>query len=167
MSRCFDIHILLQIYSNSSGFNSFWLAHSRYLTSYNAHVQSSRSLLLSYQSTLSTLEKLQRTNVYADTFCIGHDGGLATINGLRLGRLPAVQVEWAEINAAWGCTLLLLKTVAMKIGCDISGYKLVPMGSFSRLEKLSVGEKSTVLELYVFLIKRAAISLRLLNLEFT
>lgn len=85
--------------------------------------------------------------MYADTFCIGHDGGLATINGLRLGRLSAVQVDWAEINAAWGCTLLLLKTIAKKIGCEILGYNLVPMGSFSRIEKAAASEKSTVLEL--------------------
>lgn len=25
-----------------------------------------------------------------DAFCIGHEGGVATINGLRLGRLPDV-----------------------------------------------------------------------------
>lgn len=93
------------------------------------------------------MEKLQRTNVYADTFCIGHDGGLATINGLRLGRLPAVQVEWSEINAAWGYTLLLLKAIAKKIGYELQGYNLVPMGSFSKIEKLNPGDKSTVMEL--------------------
>merc|ERR1712093_25249 len=124
----------------------FWRAHSQYLTEQNAHVQASRSLLLSYTSTLNTLEKLQKTNVYADTFCIGHDGGLATINGLRLGRLPNVQVEWAEINAAWGATLLLLKTIARKLEYEIVGYNLVPMSSFSRIER--TGEKSSVLELY-------------------
>lgn len=105
-------------------------------------------MLLSYTSALNTLEKLQKTNVYADAFNIGHDGGLATINGLRFGRLPAVQVEWAEINAAWGCTLLLLKTIARKLSYEIIGYHLVPMGSFSKIEKLSAsGEKPTVLEL--------------------
>ena len=49
-----------------------------------------------------------------------------TINGLRLGRVPGIpvsitlpflteiyrkQVEWAEVNAAWGQTLLLLYTI--------------------------------------------------------
>jgi len=79
------------------------------------------------------LEKLERTNVYNDAFCIGHDGVFGTINGLRLGRVPGVpvcisqlplkddkadpllQVEWAEINAAWGQTLLLLYTIARKL----------------------------------------------------
>jgi beclin len=71
--------------------------------------------------------------VYNDAFCIGHDGVFGTINNLRLGRVPGVpvrpilyvillqrltspdQVEWAEINAAWGQTLLLLYTIARKL----------------------------------------------------
>jgi beclin 1 len=86
------------------------------------------------------LEKLERTNVYNDAFCIGHDGVFGTINGLRLGRVPSVpvcrpltsvidvcsmnfQVEWAEINAAWGQTLLLLYTIARKM--DFSFEKCV------------------------------------------
>lgn len=40
-----------------------------------------------------TLEKLERTNVYNDAFCIGHDGVFGTINGLRLGRVPGVPVS--------------------------------------------------------------------------
>lgn len=85
-----------------------------------------------YAADSATLEKLERTNVYNDAFCIGHDGVFGTINGLRLGRVPGVpvslmvtlegipsstsrQVEWAEINAAWGQTLLLLYTVARKL----------------------------------------------------
>lgn len=62
------------------------------------------------------LSKLSRTNVYNDAFCIGHDGVFGTINGLRLGRVPNVPVEWSEINAAWGMTLLLLSTIARKVG---------------------------------------------------
>ena len=62
------------------------------------------------------LAKLSRTNVYNDAFCIGHDGVFGTINGLRLGRSANVQVEWSEINAAWGMTVLLLSTIARKVG---------------------------------------------------
>lgn len=85
------------------------------------------------------LEKLQKTNVYSkqtipdvytvryhqkltsapfsdDAFCIGQEDGFGTINGLRLGRLPNSPVDWPEINAAWGHTLLLLHTVARKFG---------------------------------------------------
>ena len=54
---------------------------------------------------------LRKTNVYNDGFYIWHDGLFGTINGFRLGRLPAQQVEWAEINAAWGQVCLLLHTM--------------------------------------------------------
>jgi beclin 1 len=82
------------------------------------------------------LERLQRTNVYNDTFCIGHDGYFGTINGLRLGRLPNQNVEWPEINAAWGQTLLLLATIAERLGYKFQEYRLRPLGSTSRIEKL-------------------------------
>lgn len=51
--------------------------------------------------------------------------------------MPSVAVEWTEINAAWGHTLLLLKTVARKLSLDFRGYRLVPCGSFSKIEKLA------------------------------
>ncbi|KAL2021427.1 hypothetical protein VTK56DRAFT_7180 [Thermocarpiscus australiensis] len=79
------------------------------------------------------LEKLQRSNVYNDTFCISHDGIYATINGLRLGRLSSKPVDWPEINAAWGHALLLLVTVADKLGYRFEGYEPQPMGSTSRI----------------------------------
>lgn len=69
-----------------------------------------------YAANSLELAKLSRTNVYNDAFCIGHDGVFGTINGLRLGRVPGVTVEWSEINAAWGMTLLLLSTIARKVG---------------------------------------------------
>ncbi|GAB1311049.1 Vacuolar protein sorting-associated protein atg6 [Madurella fahalii] len=79
------------------------------------------------------LEKLQRSNVYNDTFCISHDGIFATINGLRLGRLSSKPVDWPEINAAWGHALLLLVTVADKLNYRFEGYEPQPMGSTSRI----------------------------------
>ena len=88
------------------------------------------------------LERLQRTNVYNDTFCIGHDGYFGTINGLRLGRLPNQNVDWSEINAAWGQTLLLLATVAERLRYTFHGYRLRPQGSTSRIEKLEYPQQS-------------------------
>jgi beclin len=55
-------------------------------------------------------------------------------------------VEWAEINAAWGQTLLLLHTIARKLDYKFENYRLVPMGSFSRIERVS-GDKASY-ELY-------------------
>lgn len=79
------------------------------------------------------LEKLQRSNVYNDTFCISFDGYFATINSLRLGRLHNRPVDWPEINAAWGHALLLLVTVAEKLDFKFDGYEPVPMGSTSKI----------------------------------
>ncbi|RIA80362.1 beclin-1 [Glomus cerebriforme] len=94
------------------------------------------SVNLKYDHDAKQLEKLQKTNVYNDTFCIGLDGHFGTINGFRLGRLPNIQVEWSEINAAWGQTLLLLSTIANKLNFTFQTYRLVPLGSFSRIEKI-------------------------------
>ena len=44
------------------------------------------SLRNAYARDSAVLERLERTNVYNDAFCIGHDGIFGTINGLRLGR---------------------------------------------------------------------------------
>ena len=88
------------------------------------------------------LERLQRTNVYNDTFCIGHDGYFGTINGLRLGRLPNQNVDWSEINAAWGQTLLLLATVAERLKFTFQGYRPRPQGSTSRIEKLEYPQQA-------------------------
>ncbi|OTB05630.1 hypothetical protein M426DRAFT_319617 [Hypoxylon sp. CI-4A] len=79
------------------------------------------------------LTKLQRANVYNDTFSIHHDGHFATINGLRLGKLSSKPVEWPEINAAWGQALLLVVTVAEKLEYKFDGYEPLPMGSTSKI----------------------------------
>ena len=85
------------------------------------------------------LELLNKTNVLIDAFPIRYDGDFGTINNFRLGRLPKApvsiatfcvfdvhkplpahiklghmkryQVEWDEINAAWGQACLLLHTM--------------------------------------------------------
>ncbi|KAI8609561.1 Atg6/Beclin [Chytriomyces sp. MP71] len=103
---------------------------------------------LHFRLTVATrgLERLEKTNVYNDAFRIWHDGPFGTINGFRLGRLPNQPVEWNEINAALGLSLLLVDTLASKLGFVFKGYKLVPMGSFSRIEKID-GDKAAY-ELY-------------------
>ncbi|KAI5477096.1 autophagy-related protein 6 [Pseudohyphozyma bogoriensis] len=124
----------------------FWRDHSAYLIEAAALRDRNNSLQMRYTHEVAELEKLKKTNVYNDAFCIGHEAGFGTINKLRLGRLPGAPVEWPEINAAWGHTLLLLHTIARKFGFTFETYKLVPMGSFSRIEKIT-GDKA-VYELY-------------------
>ncbi|KAK0504829.1 beclin 1 protein [Armillaria luteobubalina] len=126
--------------------NEFWRAHNKQALSIDQQTAQLATLRAAYAADSATLEKLERTNVYNDAFCIGHDGVFGTINGLRLGRVPGVPVEWAEINAAWGQTLLLMYTIARKLDYTFDNYRLVPMGSFSRIEK-ATGDKSNY-ELY-------------------
>lgn len=67
---------------------------------------------LQMEHSAAHLKRLQQTNVYHDVFRIWHDGAFGTIGGFRLGRTAETPVEWDEINAAWGQTVLLLKTMA-------------------------------------------------------
>jgi beclin 1 len=146
----------------------FWKSHSEYLLKAATIKDDLQSLQTRYLHDSNQLDKLQKTNVYSpslsshlpfqdgklirgtswtdDVFCIGQEGGLGTINGLRLGRLPTTLVEWPEINAAWGHTLLLLFTIARKYNFTFETYRLIPMASCSRVEKLA-GDKA-VYELY-------------------
>jgi beclin 1 len=92
------------------------------------------------------LEKLTKTNVFNTTFHIWHKDHFGTINNFRLGRLPNIPVEWSEINAAWGQTVLLLHSLANKMNLTFERYRLVPYGSHSYIESLT--DKSKELPLY-------------------
>ncbi|KAF7980732.1 hypothetical protein HWV62_36745 [Athelia sp. TMB] len=122
---------------------NFWRTHTtalltatalRTLASFRRHTQQTRRP-----------ERLERTNLYNDVFCIGHDGVFGTING---GDWGASRVEWSEIHAAWGQTLLLLATIARKLEYTFPAHRLVPNGSFSRIEQLSPPSVKTTHELY-------------------
>ncbi|XP_078385874.1 beclin-1 isoform X2 [Cetorhinus maximus] len=75
-----------------------------------------------------------------------HSGQFGTINNFRLGRLPSVPVEWNEINAAWGQTVLLLHSLANKMELRFQRYRLVPYGNHSYLESLT--DRAKELPLY-------------------
>ncbi|KAJ8066038.1 hypothetical protein OCU04_005131 [Sclerotinia nivalis] len=111
----------------------FWSDRNEFAMKLSEFQNIRDSINLQYDHDSQLLEKLQRTNVYNDTFCISHDGKFGTINGLRLGRLSSVPVDWPEINAAWGHALLLLATVADRLNFKFEGYELQPMGSTSRI----------------------------------
>ncbi|TVU34580.1 hypothetical protein EJB05_16417, partial [Eragrostis curvula] len=75
------------------------------------------------------LELLKRTNVLNDAFYISHDGVIGTINNFRLGRLSGVEVDWDEINAAWGQAALLLHTMAQYFTPEFQVYGYKKLGS--------------------------------------
>ena len=117
--------------------NAFWRDRNAFALQLTSLQNERDALSAAYDHDVQQLERLQRTNVYNDTFCIGHDGFFGTINGLRLGRLPPPQnVDWTEINAAWGTAALLLNTVADKLGFTFRGYRIRPLGSVSKIEKI-------------------------------
>lgn len=120
----------------------FWRERNAFTAELTAFQEERDSLQNQLAHDTKLLESLQRTNVYNDTFCIGHDGHFGTINGLRLGRLPDHPVDWAEINAAWGQVMLLTAIVADKEKCKLQGWKLHPMGSTSKIEKIERPDQS-------------------------
>lgn len=91
------------------------------------------------------LEALNKTNVINDAFYIAHNDIYGTINGFRLGSIQSQPVEWDEINAAWGQTCLVLQTLATHCDFTFPKYRLVPMGSLSRIIRK---EDETVLDLH-------------------
>ncbi|PHH84641.1 hypothetical protein CDD83_1617 [Cordyceps sp. RAO-2017] len=122
---------------------AFWRDRNDFTTRM-AEFQAERdSVNAKYSNDSQLLEKLQRSNVYNDTFCISHDGNFATINGLRLGRLSNKPVDWPEINAAWGHALLLLVTVAEKLGYRFQGYDPQPMGNTSRIVRYEISSPAS------------------------
>lgn len=76
---------------------------------------------------------IKQNNVFNEAFYIWHDGPFGTINGFRMGRLASHEVEWNEINAAWGEAALLLKTLKTCLGVSFSRYQIVPLGSLSKI----------------------------------
>ncbi|RDA86026.1 hypothetical protein CP532_4714 [Ophiocordyceps camponoti-leonardi (nom. inval.)] len=117
---------------------SFWRERNEFATTMAEFQAEKDSVNAKYDNDSQLLDKLQRSNVYNDTFCISHDGSFATINGLRLGRLSSKPVDWPEINAAWGHALLLLVTVAEKLSYRFQGYDPQPMGSTSKIVRHEV-----------------------------
>ncbi|KAF2001147.1 autophagy protein 6 [Amniculicola lignicola CBS 123094] len=116
----------------------FWKGRNDFSTHMSSFQNERDALSARHAHDTQTLTQLQRRSVYNDTFNITHDNHFATINGLRLGRLPSPYVDWPEINAAWGQTCLLLATLAERLGYKFQGYELCPMGSTSTILKLEV-----------------------------
>ena len=124
--------------------NDFWANRNAFNSTLTTFQNERDALTTRHAHDAQILNQLQRRSVYNDTFNITHDNHFATINGLRLGRLPSPYVDWPEINAAWGQTCLLLATLAERLGCKFQGYELCPMGSTSTITRLEVKGGSSV-----------------------
>jgi beclin 1 len=126
--------------------NEFWRNRNAFNSMLTEFQNERDALTTKHAHDAQILNQLQRRSVYNDTFNITHDNHFATINGLRLGRLPTPYVDWPEINAAWGQTCLLLATLAERLGYKFQGYELCPMGSTSTITRLEVKGGSSVAE---------------------
>lgn len=60
----------------------FWRERNAFTAELTTYQEERDSLQHQVAHDSKLLESLQRTNVYNDTFCIGHDGNFGTINGL-------------------------------------------------------------------------------------
>lgn len=72
---------------------AFWRSRNAFSLSLEEFQNERDEVNIKYDHDAKLLERLQRTNVYNDAFCITHDGFFGVINGLRLGRLPNKQVS--------------------------------------------------------------------------
>ncbi|KAL9081715.1 MAG: hypothetical protein Q9159_007092 [Coniocarpon cinnabarinum] len=117
---------------------AFWRERNAVDDSLRRLQDEKESLELRHAHDERLLQELSRVNVYNDAFNISHAGPkgvFATINGLRMGRTTDIKVDWAEINAAWGLTCLLLSTIAEKLNFTFQGYRLNPLGSNSSIDE--------------------------------
>ena len=140
-------HTLAQLWAEAEELDreeqAYWHEYNAF-TMQRAGFSQDRDCALAVSKRLATqYDILSSTNVYNDSFYIWHDGNFGTINGFRLGRLPEQQVEWPEINAAWGQVVLLLHTMVKQKGFEFQNRHLKPMGSFS-----SIVEGSETLDLH-------------------
>jgi beclin 1 len=127
---------------------------------WRANTQSDTKKILSEESIRERtyleheLSRLNSLNLLNEVFHIWYLGPFGTINGLRLGRTMEIQVKcfgcftkvpWAEINAACGQCVLLLDAFSMNHKITSSKYRLVPMGSSSRIIELNPERRNHLL----------------------
>lgn len=120
------------------------MARSEYWRQFEIHAADREAML---ENTISAhnrltharnwLDLIRSSHVVNDSFPISLDLHLATIGGLRLGRLPSQPTEWPEISAALGLTLHLLHELSLRASFVLPKYRLVLDGSFSGLQKVT------------------------------
>jgi len=96
--------------------------------------------------TTELLKTVQDTFILNDTFHLWFHGNFGTINGMKLGRiLPSQNVEWTEINAAWGMIAMLMNLLAKELQFKFENYDILAAGSQSKVLHIS---DNTLYELY-------------------
>lgn len=114
--------------------HNYWMEYNHFQLRLNAFQQERDALQQQLLSVSRSLDKLNTSNALNDSFHIWFEGHFATINNFRLGRLSTQLVEWTEINAAWGQAALLLTCLAKRVGYVFKQARVIPIGSFSKIE---------------------------------
>jgi len=91
------------------------------------------------------LKNIQNIYILNDVFHIWYYGHFGTINGLKLGRLPIIPTDWAEINSACGMLALLMTNMARELHYEFNNWVIYPMGNMSKIEYI---KDHTQYELY-------------------
>jgi hypothetical protein len=123
-----------------------WAAHREVAARLAAGRERMDALGVECTRSREALERLRCLRVQSDAFFIWHSEPFATINGARLGRVPGRATDWAEINAALGQLALLLSLTAARLRYVFKKWRIIPMGSYSKIA-LVEDEKSSLLEL--------------------
>lgn len=121
----------------------YWEALGSCRIKEHCFIEQRDSIQTQIQAEQQRLDTLSQSKLPHELFCIECDGLFGTINGFRLGRLPNTEVEWEEINVAWGQAALLLHTIAQRAGSafKFSRHKVItPMGSTSKMRLLKADE---------------------------
>lgn len=113
----------------------YWHAYNTLILSLHEAADLRDVLQLHMERSEHDMEMLRQTNVLVDLFKISTDGAFGTISGLRLGSIPEFPVQWWEINAAWGQSVMLLDIIAKSLGMQFDSGNIVwePYGSFPRV----------------------------------
>lgn len=124
----------------------YWNAYGQLSSEREQFNQEQVSLNLSSTYATEFLKKIQQTYILNDVFHIWSNGHFATINGLKLGRLPSQPVDWIDINAAWGMIAMLLTQLSQIMKYQFKNYEILPLGNQSKV--VSISEDKAQYELY-------------------
>ncbi|KAK9743157.1 hypothetical protein RND81_03G220700 [Saponaria officinalis] len=115
----------------------YWHEFNNFQFQLISHQEERDAILAKIEVSQAHLELLKQTNVLDNAFSIGCDKAIkefGTINNFRLGRLPKLQLDWDEVNAAWGLACLLLHTMCQYFSPKFHyRIKILPMGSYPRI----------------------------------
>ncbi|KAL6614728.1 hypothetical protein ACP70R_036998 [Stipagrostis hirtigluma subsp. patula] len=90
----------------------YWQEFNSFQFQLTSHQEERDAALAKIEVSQVHLELLKQTNVLNDAFSISHEKEIGIISDFRLGHPSGCEIDWVEVNAAWGQSALLLHTMA-------------------------------------------------------